>query len=722
MIYKNKLALSIAATLLAWNSNSMAAPWIKISSKEIAGVVSGPNGPEAGAWVIAETTDLPTKFAKVVVTDDQGHFVLPQMPKAHYQVWVRGYGLTDSPKVSASTGELLDLKAIPAPTPQEEAKYFPGMYWYSMIDLPKASEFPGTGEKGNGIPTFMKSQAYWVDTMKNSCQSCHALGDRGIREIPALFKAQHPGDSFLAWAQRTQAGQAMGNMALALGRLGPDRGLEMFANWTDRIEKGEVPFAKPQRPQGLERNAVYTMWDWSTPKYYMHDAISTDKRNPTLYPNGLIYGAPEESTDLVPTLDPKTNVVSSVKMPFTDPKTPSSLTLPKSTSAYWGDEAIWDGHDSIHNLIWDQRGLLWFAARNRAEDNPEFCKKGSEHPSAQLVPLNAAGRHLSVYDPKSKEWHLIATCFTTQHLYFGRDKDNTLWTSAGGAAAGVVGWLNTNLYLKTFDEQKSQGWTPLVIDTNGNGKRDEYVEANQPVDPSKDKRVIAGFYGVQSSPKDGSIWGQSMDVGFSRLDQPSYLIRLMPGSDPTHTALAEIYQPPKGTYGARGLDIDSKGVAWTALASGQLASFDRSKCKGPLNGPTTAEGKHCEEGWTLYTLPGPQFKNADNPGSADGAYYVWVDLFNTLGLGKDVPIATSNGGEALIALVNGKMVTFHIPYPLGFFSKNVDGRIDNAALGWKGKGVWTTSGTRTNFHSGDGDKNSSPKVFKVQIRPNPLAY
>ena len=178
MIYKNKLALSIAATLLAWNSNSMAAPWIKISSKEIAGVVSGTNGPEAGVWVIAETTDLPTKFAKVVVTDDQGHFVLPQMPKAHYQVWVRGYGLTDSPKVSASTGELLDLKAIPAPTPQEEAKYFPGMYWYSMIDLPKASEFPGTGEKGNGIPTFMKSQAYWVDTMKNSCQSCHALGDR----------------------------------------------------------------------------------------------------------------------------------------------------------------------------------------------------------------------------------------------------------------------------------------------------------------------------------------------------------------------------------------------------------------------------------------------------------------------------------------------------------------------------------------------------------------
>jgi hypothetical protein len=104
------------------------------------------------------------------------------------------------------------------------------------------------------------------------------------------------------------------------------------------------------------------------------------------------------------------------------------------------------------------------------------------------------------------------------------------------------------------------------------------------------------------------------------------------------------------------------------------------------------------------------------------AYYVWVDLHNTLGLGKDVPIASSSGGEALMALVNGQMVNLRVPYPLGFFTKNVDGRIDNPSLGWKGKGVWTTSGTRTNFHSGDGNKESNPKVFKVQIRPNPLAF
>jgi hypothetical protein len=720
---KSLATVGFALSALALSLNSFAAPWAKITDKEIAGTVTGPKGPEAGVWVIAETKDLPTPYAKVVSTDDQGRFVIPELPKAKYTVWVRGYGLVDSPKTAAKPGQELTLKAVPAPTEKDAAKYYPGMYWYSMIDVPKASEFPGTGEKGNGIPTFMKTQAYWLDTMKNSCQSCHALGTRGIREVPEYFKSQSPGDGFGQWAHRTQAGQAMVNMALALGRLGPERGLSMYANWTDRIAKGETPFAKPERPQGIERNAVYTMWDWSTPKHYMHDAISTDKRNPTLNANGLIYGASEESTDLVPTLDPVHNIAGAVRMPYAAANTPSSTSLPRSQSAYWGDEPIWDGHDSIHNLIWDERGLLWFAARNRGEDNPDFCKKGSSHPSAQLVPLNKSVRHLSVYDPKTSEWVLISTCFTTQHLYFGRDKNDTLWTSAGGAAAPVVGWLNTKMFLETRDEQKSQGWTPLIIDTNGNGKRDEYVEAKDPLDPTKDKRIIAGFYGVQSSTVDDSIWGQSMDVGFSRIDQPSYIIRLNPGSDPTHTALAEVYQPPQGTFGARGLDIDSKGVVWTVLSSGHIASFDRSKCKGPLNGPTAAEGKHCEEGWTLYKLPGPQFKNVDDKNaSADGAYYIWVDLYNTLGLGKDVPIASSNGGEALVAVVNGKTVTMRVPYPLGFFTKNVDGRIDDANKGWKGRGLWTTSGTRANFHSGDGNKETSPKVFKIQIRPDPLAF
>ena len=101
----------------------------------------------------------------------------------------------------------------------------------------------------------------------------------------------------------------------------------------------------------------------------------------------------------------------------------------------------------------------------------------------------------------------------------------------------MVGWLNTKMYVATGDEEKSQGWTPLILDTNGNGKRDEYMEAGQPIDPNKDKRIMAAFYGVQPSPVDDSIWGQAMDVGFSRIDQPGYIVRLMPGPDPTQHAL-----------------------------------------------------------------------------------------------------------------------------------------------------------------------------------------
>ena len=713
---------SVSALLLFGLMSGLQAASVKVSSQDIGGTVKGVKGPEAGVWVIAETTDLQTKFAKVVTTDDQGRYLMPELPAANYQVWVRGYGLVDSPKVKAKPGQVLDLKAVQAPTAKAAAQYYPGMYWYSMIDIPKASEFPGTGDQGNGIPTFMKQQYYWVDTVKNSCQSCHAFGPKGIREVPDLFTKMGNGDSTLAWAYRTQAGQGMANMALGLGRLGPEKALSIFADWTDRIAKGELPFDKPVRPQGVERNAVYTMWDWSSPKYYLHDEISTDKRNPTINANGLIWGSPEESTDLVPILDPKTHTATQIRMPFLDPKTHSSTDLPRGQSAYWGNEPIWDGHTSIHNLNWDQKGNMWFAARIRQDANPDFCKEGSDHPSAKVFPVNSSTRQLTMYDTKTKQWNLINTCFSTHHLYFARDKDDTLWTSAGGPGNAVVGWLNTRMYLETKDEQKSQGWTPLVIDTNGNGKRDAYVEPNQPLDPNKDKRINAGFYAVQTSPLDDSVWGQSMDIGFSRIDQPGYLIRLNPGSDPSKTSIAEIYQAPAGTWGLRGIDIDSKGLVWTALASGQIASFDRSKCKGPLNGPTTAEGKQCQEGWTLYQLPGPQFKNVNDPkGSADGIYYIWVDLFNTLGLGKDVPIASSSGGEALIAVVDGKLVTMRVPYPLGFFTKNVDGRIDDANAGWKGRAVWTTTGTRAPFHSGDGSKDMYPKVFKVQIRPNPLA-
>src|SRR5438552_5092165 len=124
---------------------------VVIDPDDIGGVVSSVNGPEAGVWVIAQTADLPTKFVKIVVTDDRGRYLLPDLPKANYNVWVRGYGLVDSAKVQAAPGKLLNLTAVVAPNARAAAEYYPAGYWLSLMRVPDKSQFPGTGRGGNGI-------------------------------------------------------------------------------------------------------------------------------------------------------------------------------------------------------------------------------------------------------------------------------------------------------------------------------------------------------------------------------------------------------------------------------------------------------------------------------------------------------------------------------------------------------------------------------------------
>src|SRR6266852_3661941 len=383
----------LVASLGGLNAQQSTAEAVSIGNDDIGGVVSSAKGPEAGVLVIAETSDLPTKFVKIVVTDDGGRYVLPQLPK-------------------------------PRPA------------------------WPGV---------------------------------------------------------------------------------------------------------------VITEWDWADPKAYLHDEIATDKRNPTLNPNGLIYGAAELSVDYLPVLNAVSATASQVKVPVRDPKTPSSADDKiAAPSLYWGDEAIWHSQANVHNPMFDAQGRVWITSRIRPSENLAFCKEGSSHPSAVLFPLKTSGRQLAVYDPKTKQVTLINTCFGTHHLVFAEDANNKLWTSSGGGG-GAVGWLNTKMFDETHDEEKSQGWTALVLDTNGNGKRDEYVEPDQPVDPTKDKRINAAFYGVTVSPVDGSIWGTVLGV-------PGAIVRLNPGPNPPATALAEIYELPWNNpnapvhgYSPRGLDIDRNG-------------------------------------------------------------------------------------------------------------------------------------------------------------------
>src|SRR5438874_11599907 len=133
-----------------------AAATVAIDGDDIGGVVTSRFGPEAGVWVIAETTELGTRFAKMVVTDEVGRYVIPDLPKAKYKVWVRGYGLVDSPKVDSEPGKQLNLRAVVAPNDKAAAEYYPAIYWYSMIKVPDQGLFPGTGPNGNGINTNCK--------------------------------------------------------------------------------------------------------------------------------------------------------------------------------------------------------------------------------------------------------------------------------------------------------------------------------------------------------------------------------------------------------------------------------------------------------------------------------------------------------------------------------------------------------------------------------------
>jgi hypothetical protein len=333
-------AVGILATLPAELSSQQSAA-VRIDSDDIGGVVTSDKGPEAGVWVIAETTGLPTKYAKIVVTDDQGRYVIPDLPRANYNIWVRGYGLIDSTKVRSTPGKVLNLKAVVAPSEAAAAQYYPAIYWYSMLKIPDKSLFPGTGEKGNGMPVNLKSQGQWLDGIKtNGCITCHQLGNKATRTIPKELGEFHSSSD--AWQRRIVSGQAMTAMLNSIGRLDAKRAAQLFGDWTDRVAAGELPKAKPARPQGVERNVVVTVWDWSNPKAYLHDEISTDKRNPTLNANGLIFGSTELSTDMVPVLDPVHHRAYEVKHPVRDPNTPSAKTDPLTPSPYWGAESIWD--------------------------------------------------------------------------------------------------------------------------------------------------------------------------------------------------------------------------------------------------------------------------------------------------------------------------------------------------------------------------------------------
>ncbi len=648
-------------------------------------VTSGTSRAEAGVWVIAETGDLPTPYRKIVVTDGKGRFVLPELPEADYEVWVRGYGLADSEKVPATverkgrkgSGKTrVNIKAEVAATRVQAAKVYPANYWLSLFKPPENTEqLPGG-----------RNQHLWMSQFKLSCQLCHQMGSPSAR---GMMGDRARLDAGLKKA-RSMSGSANG--------FGRDALLDALADWGGRIRDGQVPEAPP-RPKGIERNIVLTQWNWGDLYTYAHDEIATDKRNPRLYPNGKIWGV-DLGNDRLLSVDPVTHEADERKVPTLPGHTvpwcdqPGFATLgcpdPDGMTEHLG---AYQNPANPHNPMMDDEGKVWMTTQIRPEeeeDLPEFCSRRDPN-----MVGHTPHRQLGYFDTKTEHFELIDTCFSTHHLQF--DEEGVLWMSNDGT---FIGWFDPSKYVEGRPEtaDAAQGWSRRMVDTDGDGQADT---------------PATGSYGVIPNLVDGSVWSASPGGGVQGNTGRGNIQRYDPETD-TH----EAYHPPHPGMGPRGIDADTKGIIWAGLGgSGHLAKFDRSKCAR-----TWGNGDQCPEGWTLYKSPGPTIDTGpgpENETNADFHYYIWVDQFNTLGMGKDTVILNGTGSDSLLAFnqKTEKFTVIRTPYPLNVFTRGLDGRIDNPRAGWKGRGLWFDNGTDPVLHS----EVQQSFVSKVQLRPNPRA-
>ena len=663
---------------------------IKIDPDDIGGRVTSVNGPEAGVWVIAETTDLSTRFIRIVATDDEGQYLVPDLPKATYQVFVRGYGLIDSVPVLGIPGQTLDLDAVVAPDALAAAEVYPAGWWLSMVEFPDGEL--SQQELGSAV---------------TGCLNCHQLGNKATREIPPNILSE--ADShFSAWDLRVAMGPMARGMAGMFQGLGPQR--KMFAEWTERIAAGEPPEQVPPRPTGVERNVVVTLWDWGTEHDGRTDSAPSDVRDARVNANGLVYGVVQPS-DILVTLDPVEHRASTIHIPSDAPR----ILTDTPTSSYYGDEAIWARASDPRSVAMDAEGRVWLTGRVRAVDEqPDFCTDAA-NAFADYYPMARGARQVFVYDPGMEVFSEIDTCFSADHNQLGHDDVFYYGFNSG------LGWIDTKVWDETEEAEAAQGWCPGVIDTNGDGTITRgWTEPGEVVDPIRDHRIQFGCYSPAVNATDGTVWCS----GNGRTDNK--LVRIELGENPPESCKAEVYEPPPSVvnpppYGSGGLHLTINGVVWQDWrGSGHFASFDRSRCS-VTSGPT-ATGQSCPEGWTFHRMDKPTYSNAKFPINSDESYLTQIDHHDVLGFGRDTPVYGVVNTDSLEVFVpeTGEFVTMRVPYPLGFFSRSSVGRIDDPTTGWKGKGLWSSYSNYAAWHL-EGGAGTLQKVVKFQIRPDPIS-
>jgi hypothetical protein len=700
---------------------------LMVGADNIGGVVTSAKGPEAGVWVIAEQVNSTAKFGKIVVTNDQGQYLLPDLPKGNYKLWVRGYGLVDSTPVDGTTGQTVALTAVIAPDARAAAQVYPAAYWAALMKIPTMADFPMKIEKAPplpGAPDPIKvthannragdppppdtyaNQGEWLSDFKG-CWTCHNMGSKATRELPPnLGKFS---SSSAAWQRFISSGQVGRGMMNTIDHMGRARTLAMYADWGDRIAAGAIP-PTPPRPEGLERNVVITMWNWGVPTSFMHAMISTDRRNPTVNANGPVFGSDwdgncgkkfEDAMTCLSVLDPKSNETYNVPVPLPNEgdrkrmvsHSPQSQLEP---SPYWGDQLVWNDPVNPGPITMDAKGRVWFNVETRS-DNAAYCKKGSKNPFAMAHAYEEGGKGVDMYDPKTGKFSFIDLCFESTRIMFSNDKDDTLYFSI--QREGGIGWLNTKQWEKTHDAEKSQGWCSP--------------------DPTIPK---PGAYGIAYNTVDDTVWYSDLQI------MPGRLIRIDRGSNPPATCNTQVYEAPynpktgEGGNHTRGIDIDSKGVVWTPLqGEGILASLDLRKCKVKPTGADAISGHACPEGWSTTPIPGPHFLNEPRVLS-DNTYYMFIDKYDSLGLGKDTVIVDGANSDSLMVYRQDTKdwVRMRVPYRMGFFSRFFDARVDDPNAGWKGRGAYASNETRGSWLT-EGGKGTPSQVYHFQVRPDPLA-
>ena len=632
---------------------------LQVDKSSIGGVVVNSAGakPEAGVWVIAETK-LHVPFRRIVVTDDQGRFLVPDLPDALYEIWVRGYGLKDSEHVKAARGELIKIEVASASTPQEAARIYPASYWMSLVALPPR----------DAIARKFEGMDHWDAEFRGGCNQCHQLG------MVATRRHTNAED----WDGIFQRNVGMSAAADRLGRTLIEKTL---ADWATRIQSGEVPQAPP-RPAGIERNFVITQWDWGAPESFIHDVISTDKRNPTLYPYGRVYGADRTGGGRLWVLDPTENTVNMVQI---QPRTMKNYN-PK-LDYYHDRETSGEWMASPHNPMLDEQGRVWMTEPIHGylpEDYPKWAKRTIATEANSPEEINLAyqllltKRHsmqLGFFDTKTQKFVGVDTPYTTHHLQF--DNEGRLWTNNPGDVV-ALGMLDTKLLDPKNPEQTEaaaqKAWMRVDMDTK--------------------KTVPGSGYAVAVDPLDGTIWESDPATG-----GPQNKLYMF---DPRTRKFKDYPLALPGRL-PHGIDFSTDGMVWFSAGSGHLGRFD----------PRT-------EKFAYWELPGPKFKGAGKEtGSTEYPYFLWVDQFDALGMGQNTVIVTGTTSDSML-IFDPKKESFsvvRVPYPIPFYTRGLDGRIDDTSAGWKGRGLWATySSYMPKF-----TETRIGSVDHIQLRPNPLA-